>query len=144
MRMNKSIAKGIDRRTFIKVAAVTGGALAAGMSPFRPAWAASADKIKFVTQRYRDYYDERDGYFLRDQGWVEETISRITWPKDGDTIPEFTVLTQSNNPDWTDAWRRWAADGEKLGLKYNIQQVSQARWLEIGRASCRERVCQYG
>ena len=120
----------IDRRTFLKLAAVSGGvAFTAGL-PFRPANAADAAKITFADPKYRDFYNEKDGYFLRDQGWVSETVPRITWPKDGDKIPEFTVLTQTASPAWADAFRKWAADAEKIGLKYNVQQVSQARYLE--------------
>jgi peptide/nickel transport system substrate-binding protein len=35
---------------------------------------------------------------------------------------------------WLDAFRKWATDGEKLGLKYNIEQVSEARWLDTIQA----------
>ncbi len=128
--IRKLLAGGIDRRTFMKLAAVTGGTLALSQMPFRPANAQDAAKIKFAKDRYRDFYDSKDGYFLKDQGWIDETLPRITWPKDGAIVPELSVLVQNTQPDWIDAWRRWAADAEKIGLKYKIEQVSQARWLE--------------
>ena len=121
---------GVDRRTFLKLAAVTGGAAFASGMPFGSARAADAAKITFAEPKYRDFYNEKDGYFLRDQGWVDETVPRITWPKDGDKVPDLTVLVQTSRPDWTDAFRKWGADAEKLGLKYTVQQVSQARYLE--------------
>lgn len=127
--MKTPLATDLDRRTFIKMAAVTGGVATTVGFPF-PASANPADSIKFANQKYRDYYNSTDGYFLRDKNWVSDTIPRITWPKNDDVIPELTVLTQNSRPDWLDAWRRWASDAEKIGLKYNVQQVSQARWLE--------------
>jgi len=116
-----------DRRTLIKMAAVMGGVAAAGG---RPARASDAARITFVDTKYRDFYNEREGYFLRDAGWVEETLPRITWPRDGERIPEFKVVLQTARPDSIDAWRRWAVDAEKIGLKYNLLQVYQARFLE--------------
>jgi len=129
--MTSDSADGIDRRTFLKLAAVTGGLAATGATVGgSPALAADADKISFVDPKYRDFYNEKDGYFLRDKGWVDETVPRITWPKDGDRVPEFTVLTQTAAPAWTDAFRKWSTDAEKIGIKYNVQNVSQARYLE--------------
>jgi peptide/nickel transport system substrate-binding protein len=119
--------QGLDRRTMLKMAALMGGAATLGA---RPANAQDAARIAFVDPAYRDFYNERENYFLRDAGWVEETLPRITWPRDGDRIPEFKVLLQTSRPDWIDAWRRWAVDAEKVGIKYNVQQVSQARYLE--------------
>lgn len=118
---------GLDRRTLLKMAAVTGGVATLGG---RPARASDAARITFVDPKYRAFYDEREGYFLRDAGWVEETLPRITWPRDGERIPEFRVMLQTARPDSIDAWRRWAVDAEKVGIKYNVQQVSQARFLE--------------
>ena len=120
----------LDRRTFLKIAAVTGGVALLPTFPSGPARAADAAKVTFANPKYRDFYNEKDGYFLRDQGWVDETVPRITWPKDGDKVPDFTVMVQTSQPAWTDAFRKWNTDAEKLGLKYNIQQVSQARYLE--------------
>jgi peptide/nickel transport system substrate-binding protein len=120
---------GIDRRTFLKLAAVTGGAALSSLPP-GAAHANDADKITFVDPKYREFYNEKDGYFLRDKGWVDETMRRITWPKDGEKVPDFVVLTQSSRPDWTDAFRKWGADAEKVGIKYAVSQVSQARYLE--------------
>ena len=122
-------AGGIDRRTFIKLAAVTGGAAFAGL-PASTGQAADAAQITFANPRYRNAYNEKDGYFLRDPGWVDETVARITWPKEDEKVPEFTVLLQTARPDWGDAFRKWSADAEKLGIKYNIQRVSPARYLE--------------
>ena len=119
----------IDRRTFLKLAAFSGGVAFVGALP-ASAQATGADKIEFVDPKYRNFYNEKDGYFLRDQGWVDETLRRIVWPKDNEKVPEFTVLTQTSTPDWGDAFRKWGADAEKLGIKYNVVNVSQARYLE--------------
>ncbi|MSO75793.1 MAG: twin-arginine translocation signal domain-containing protein [Alphaproteobacteria bacterium] len=121
---------GVDRRTFLKLAAVTGGAAMLSGVPLASPHAADAAAVTFVDPKYRDFYNEKDGYFLRDQGWVDETVPRITWPKDGDKVPDLTVLIQTAVPAQADAFRKWGADAEKLGLRYAIQQVSQARFLE--------------
>jgi ABC-type transport system substrate-binding protein len=46
-------------------------------------------------------------------------------------VPELGVIIPNNEPDWIDSFRKWSADAEQLGLKYNITQVSNARWLEM-------------
>ena len=121
---------GFDRRTFLKLAAVSGGVAMGTGAPSVLAQTGGADKIGFADPKYREFYNEKDGYFLRDQGWVDETLKRIVWPKDGEKVPEFTVLGQTSRPDWVDAFRKWGADAEKVGIKYNFQNVSQARYLE--------------
>lgn len=120
----------LDRRTLLKMAAVTGGVASIGTGLAQAQASDAAARITYVDPKYRDFYNQLEGYFLRDAGWVEETIPRITWPRDGERIPEFKVMLQTSRPDSIDAWRRFVVDAEKIGIKYNVQQVSQARFLE--------------
>ena len=46
-------------------------------------------------------------------------------------MPELTVTLDASLPDQLNSWRKWAEDGKKLGLAYNIVVVSTARWLEV-------------
>ena len=46
-------------------------------------------------------------------------------------MPELSLVIPTVQTNWLDAWRKFAADAGKLGLKYNIQQVSEARWLDV-------------
>ena len=76
-------------------------------------------------------YKATSTYFANDPQWVAWTRPRLTWPKAGEKVPELTVVISTVQGAWLDAWRKWAADGAKLGLKYNIQQVSEARWIDL-------------
>jgi peptide/nickel transport system substrate-binding protein len=60
---------------------------------------------------------------------VRESTPRLTWPKQGDKVPELSIMFPSHQTDWLDGWRKWAKDAESVGIKYNIQQLSHARWL---------------
>ena len=119
----------LDRRTLLQLAA--GGAVAAaGTLGTRPALAAEAP-FTLTDPRYDPLYKGTRTYFVNDAQWAAWTRPRLTWPKVGEKVPDLTVVIANIQGTWLDAWRKWAADGEKLGLKYNIQQVSQARWLDM-------------
>ena len=99
-------------------------------SVFLPARAAEAG-IATADPRYDRLYKATSTYFANDPQWVAWTRPRLTWPKAGEKVPELTVVIPTVQGAWLDAWRKWAADGAKLGLKYNIQQVSEARWIDL-------------
>jgi peptide/nickel transport system substrate-binding protein len=61
---------------------------------------------------------------------VKDTTPRLTWPQAGEKVPEISVVIPTTSPDWLDAFRKWSVDAAQIGLKYNIAQMSQARWLE--------------
>jgi peptide/nickel transport system substrate-binding protein len=87
--------------------------------------------IAVANPRYNQLYRESTGYFVNDPQWMAWTKPRLTWPKAGEKVPELTVMIANIQSTWLDAWRKWAEDGAKLGLKYNVQQISQARWLDL-------------
>lgn len=91
---------------------------------------AQADRIEVENPKYLDLYNFRDAYYLNDPGWVEETVARITWPEKGQCIPPLKILIQAEQQGWIDAFRKFAADARKVGLEYDIELVSQPRWLE--------------
>ncbi len=123
----------IDRRTLLQLAAATGGAAALGRFGALDALAAEAE-ITVADPRYNQIYKTTSNYYINDPQWVNVTRPRLTWPTAGEKVPELTVLIPTVQKTWLDAFRKWAADGEKLGLKYNLEQVSEARWLDTIQA----------
>jgi peptide/nickel transport system substrate-binding protein len=126
---DNGIGRPIDRRSLLKLLAVAGSGAAASGLP-RDATAQGTPKFELEDAKYTPAYDSFKGYYFQDPEWVKQTVPRLTWPKDGERIPELQIIMPNNNPDWLDAWRKWAKDGEQIGLRYNIQQMSPARWLE--------------
>ncbi|MCW5730904.1 MAG: hypothetical protein KIT20_09115 [Alphaproteobacteria bacterium] len=119
----------IDRRTLLMLMAATGGGAAmSGLGSF-PAFAQDPT-IELENPKYNRLYNEISGYYFKDPVWVKETATRLTWPKAGEKVPEIGVIIPTNQPDILDAFRKFATDGEQIGIKYNIQQMSPARWLE--------------
>lgn len=123
--MARKFKHGIDRRSALLLgagaaASLTGIGARAAEAPFT-----------LVDPRYDELYKKSGPYFTNDAEWSKWTRPRLTWPKAGEKVPELTVYIANIQSTWLDAWRKWAADGAKLGLKYNIQQVSQARWLDL-------------
>jgi peptide/nickel transport system substrate-binding protein len=114
----------LGRRAVMRLAAAAGGSL--GL----PALAA-ADDFTVANPKYLALYQRTGTYYTKDPNWVSWTKPRLTWPRAGDKTPELTVSIPTVQSNWLDAWRKFAADGAKLGLKYNIQQVSEARWLDV-------------
>jgi hypothetical protein len=119
----------MDRREAVKLAA------AAAIAPALP-WKgipypyAGEAPFSVADPRYDALYRDYASYYVNDPQWMDWTRPRLTWPKAGERVPELNVMIANIQSTWLDAWRKWAADGEKLGLTYNIQQVSQARWLD--------------
>lgn len=126
---DNGIGQPIDRRSLLKLLAAAGtGAAAGGLH-----WTAAAQgtpAFELEDDKYRRAYEGFKGYYFQDPEWVKQTVPRLSWPKDGEKVPELQIIMPNNNPDWLDAWRKWAKDGEQIGLRYNIQQMSPARWLE--------------
>lgn len=126
---SNGIGQPIDRRSLLKLMAATGAGTAAGVWPL----VAGAQEPKFEVEdsSYAErLYNARKGYYFQDAEWVKQTTPRLTWPRDGEPIPEIQIIMPNNAPDWLDGWRKWAKDAEQIGLRYNVQQVSPARWLE--------------
>jgi peptide/nickel transport system substrate-binding protein len=95
-----------------------------------PAMAAD-DAFTVANPKYEPLYQRTGTYYKNDPQWVSWTKPRLTWPRAGDLVPELTVTIPTVQTNWLDAWRKFAADAGKLGLAYNIQQVSEARWLDL-------------
>ncbi|MBM3567412.1 MAG: hypothetical protein FJX46_01505 [Alphaproteobacteria bacterium] len=112
----------MDRRSLMMLMAASG---AAG-----PALAQAEPAIDVVNPKYRKFYDDVAGYYIKDPQWVKETAARLTWPQAGERVPEIRVIIPNTEPAWLDAFRKWSKDGEQLGLRYKLEQMSQARWLE--------------
>lgn len=125
MAQHDSGGQTIDRRSLLQLIGATGGAMALGL----PAHAAEAP-FHIANPKYTKLYERTGTYYFNDPQWVSATTPRLTWPKAGEKIPELTVMIPTVQTNWMDAWRKIAADGAKLGLKYNVQQVSEARWLD--------------
>ncbi|GAA5232559.1 hypothetical protein FOZ76_00685 [Verticiella sediminum] len=127
-----------DRRNLLKLLLATGGVaalnplevLAQASKAAAPAGAGTgAATFHLANPSYEPVYSQMSGYYFNDPAWVKETTPRLTWPKEGDKVPELTVMIPSHQTDWLDGWRKWAKDAEAVGIKYNIQQLSHARWL---------------
>ena len=123
----------LGRRALLKLMAATGGGAALGHFGAMPTWAADP-AIEVADPRYNKLYNEVSNYYLKDPQWVKETTPRLTWPQAGEKVPELSVVIPTVEPHWLDAFRKWAADAEQIGIKWNIQQASQARWLEVIQA----------
>ncbi len=120
----------LGRRRFLALAAVMGGSAALGPLAADRAWAQADPRIQLENEKYMKLYDFRENYFLNDPGWVDETVARVTWPEKGARIPPLKILLQSEQQAWIDAFRKFTEDARKVGLEYDIELVSQARWLE--------------
>jgi peptide/nickel transport system substrate-binding protein len=120
----------VSRRTLLRLMAAAGsGPVLASFGADRVFAADPAFKV--ANPKYERFYTGRDGIHANDANWVRLTRPRLTWPEEGEMVPELTVTLDSNLPDQLDAWRKWAADAQKIGLKYDVVQVSTARWLEV-------------
>jgi peptide/nickel transport system substrate-binding protein len=114
----------LTRRTTLGLA---GASISAGALP---GFAADAG-ITVTNPKYEALYRRTGTYYKNDPQWVSWTTPRLTWPQAGEKVPELTVTIPNVQTNWLDAWRKFAADAGKLGLSYNIQQVSEARWLDL-------------
>lgn len=120
----------MDRRRFLEVSAILGGGAALGALPFGPVSAQGEAQLELANEKYLQLYDFRESYFFNDSGWVKDAVERLTWPEKGQRIPTLKVLLQSEQQAWIDAFRKFADDARKVGLEYDIELVSQSRWLE--------------
>src|SRR5688572_19207895 len=119
----------LDRRMLLKLAA-GGAAAVAGRFDIPGAHAAEAP-FALTDPHYDPPYKGTRTYFINDAQWAAWTRPRLTWPKGGAEATDLTVVSANIQSTRVDAWGKWPADGEKLGIKYTIQQVSQARWLDM-------------
>ncbi|MGE0724857.1 MAG: ABC transporter substrate-binding protein [Alphaproteobacteria bacterium] len=129
MTDKNGIGTPIDRRSLLMLMAATAGGAALG--GFGGEAEAADPVIEVTNPKYNSFYNGVSGYYMKDPGWVSETTARLTWPKEGEVVPEIGVLVQSNEPSRIDAFRKWSSDAVQIGLKYNVQQVSEARWLDL-------------
>jgi len=130
MTNRKDGAGKIGRRQAVKLTAAA--AVAPALARFGiPEARAVEVSISVANPKYNALYREASSYFVNDPQWLAWTTPRLTWPKAGEKVPELTVMIANIQGAWLDAWRKWAEDGVKLGLKYDIQQISQARWLDL-------------
>lgn len=120
----------LDRRSALKLAAAAAASPSLARLGMRDASAAEAGPA-VANPKYDALYREASAYYVNDPQWLAWTNPRLTWPKAGEKVPELTVMIANIQSAWLDAWRKWAEDGAKLGLRYNIQQISQARWLDL-------------
>jgi peptide/nickel transport system substrate-binding protein len=121
--------RGIDRRTFLKLAAATAGPLV--MQGFPPGNLFAAEpSIELEDPSYEKMYNNREGFYMKDAKWVKQTLSRLQWPKTGERVPEFKAIMQKERPFILDSMRKVAADAQQIGLKYNVELVSTSKWLE--------------
>jgi peptide/nickel transport system substrate-binding protein len=130
----KKIMKGyqehvLDRRTFLKIAAITAGLPAIQGFPSENLFAAETPAIELEDPSYGELYIKREGYYMNDPQWVKLTLAGLQWPKPGERVPELNILTASDTPAWLDFMRKVSTDAKELGLKYNLRMVSQSRYL---------------
>jgi peptide/nickel transport system substrate-binding protein len=114
----------LARRTLLQLAATAIGGASL------PAYAAD-DAFTVANPKYNALYQRTGTYYTHDPQWVSWTNARLTWPQAGEKVPELSLVIPTVQTNWLDAWRKFADDAGKIGLKYNIQQVSEARWLDV-------------
>ena len=114
----------LARRTLLQLAATAIGGASL------PAYAAD-DAFTVANPKYNALYQRTGTYYTHDPQWVSWTKARLTWPQAGEKVPELSLVIPTVQTNWLDAWRKFADDAGKIGLKYNIQQVSEARWLDV-------------
>ena len=113
---DNGIGQPIDRRSLLKLLAAAGSGAAAAGLPWSAA-AQGAPAFEVEDEKYKPAYASFKGYYFQDAEWVKQTVPRLSWPEDGDKVPELQIIMPNNNPDWLDAWRKWAKDGEQNGLR---------------------------
>jgi len=121
--------KAVDRRTFLKIAAATAGPLVIEGFPSVSLFAAEP-RLELEDPAYEALYSNFEGRFMKDPRWVEQTLPRLQWPKAGERVPEFRAGIQNVRPFLLDSMRKVASDAQQLGLKYNLEVISNAKWSE--------------
>src|SRR3546814_16657756 len=108
----------------------------------RPPRSTRTDTLFPYTTLFRSYFPEgRD--FYQPNGYFPNVGDVFTPPGMADTLRGV----RDNGPDYmiTGPWaEKFVAKGNDLGWKVTLDHMTATppRWVEIGRASCRERVCQ--
>jgi peptide/nickel transport system substrate-binding protein len=122
--------KPLDRRQMMKLMATTGAATAFG-SGLSPSANAAGPEFALENEAYKRLYSNISGYFFKDDTWIKEATPRLTWPKPGEPVPDIRVVIPASAPDALDSFRKWQSDAEQIGLRYKIEQASEARWLDL-------------
>ena len=119
----------IDRRSMLQLMSALGGTLAL------PAWPSSAEAadetFALANPAYEKMYNNISGFYFKDETWAKETRPRLRWPTPGQPIPDIRVVVPADAPDSVDAFRKWSTDAQQIGIRYQVEQSSQARWLEL-------------
>jgi peptide/nickel transport system substrate-binding protein len=131
MTKNKFASHDLDRRQAIQLAGAAAAAFVLGLGRQESARSAESNGIRVANDKYKSLYAERTNSFLQDTNWVKETTRRLTWPKTGEPVPPLTIYVPDEKLDWVEAIRKASQDAETLGLRYDINQVSTSRWLEM-------------
>ena len=121
----------LDRRRAIQLAGAGAAAFVLGFGRQESARCAETHTIRVANGKYQSLYADRTNSFLQDINWVKETTQRLTWPKIGQQVPPLTIYVPDEKLDWVEAIRKAGQDAAKLGLRYDIHQVSTSRWLEM-------------
>ena len=124
-----SSKRGVDRRTFLKMAAAAAGPLIIQGVPSGRLFAAEAN-VALEDPKYAALYNNFEGRYMKDPKWVEYTLSRLNWPKAGERVPELTAGVQKERPFLLESMRKVATDAQELGLKYNLEIISINKWSE--------------
>ncbi|HEY0570630.1 MAG TPA: ABC transporter substrate-binding protein [Enterovirga sp.] len=120
----------LDRRQMMKLIAATGAVTSVGAGFSRSGEAAEA-KFSVQNPAYEEYYNKLSGYFFQDEIWAKEATPRLTWPSPGQPVPDIRVVVPASAPDALDSFRKWQSDAKEIGIRYNVEQASEARWLEL-------------
>jgi peptide/nickel transport system substrate-binding protein len=91
----------------------------------------TAPEIRVADENYKSVYSKRANSFMKDPSWVKETAARLRWPKAGERVPPLTIYVPDEKLDWVEAMRKAGQDAARLGIQYDINQVSTSRWLEM-------------
>src|SRR3546814_5689604 len=90
------------------------------------------------------FFKQKTAYEMRISDWSSDVCSSDLWM--GALTDNLEVLTHTQEGG---SWGR-AATNDLLASRIKIRAMNfmrgrtfLSRWLKIGRASCRERVCQY-
>jgi hypothetical protein len=99
--------EGTNRRTFLKIAGATGGALAAPGLFLGDLFAETATIVTEDPFYEKRLYRARKGFYMNDPKWIRKVTQRLTWPKEGERVPDLEVLIPSPQQTWIDSMRKW-------------------------------------
>ncbi|MDQ8729134.1 ABC transporter substrate-binding protein [Bradyrhizobium sp. LHD-71] len=119
----------MDRRSLLQLMSVLGGSMAL------PSWPSTAtaqeEAFSLANPSYARMYDNISGFYFKDDVWAKEARARLKWPTPGQPVHDIRVVVPADAPDTVDAFRKWSTDAKEIGIRYQVEQASQARWLEL-------------